>query len=159
DALWISIAPNQYYSPIGRLRDRTERMHASVARFTSMLAREAAARGESLPRVLVSVHIANNYFAPAAQPERFARDIWGNEYPDIPDPRDEEFWETEVARPVEVLASEWPKHAAAEVPLAGIIVDLEMYLRHLTGVSEFSGTMGFGGGPLAPPRDVQGRRD
>jgi hypothetical protein len=144
DALWISLSPNQYYGRNARWPERSGEFEHTVRSFTALLA--ARAQG-ALPRVLAGFQLANNFIAPAPQPSQCARDIHGVDYPDVPAPFDPELWRHELVEPWAALVARWPA-LSAEVPLSGLVLDLELYLRKISGVSRFLATMGFEAEPV-----------
>lgn len=141
DTLWLSISPNQYYRPGARFEEKTQAMEASVQAMSRALAEQAARTGRPAPRVLVALHPASNLRCPPF-PAQMARDLYQRDYPDLPAPLFEDFWEQEVVEPAEHFAERWARLSEG-LPLGGVVIDLELYLRPLTGVSEFRSTMGF----------------
>ncbi|MFO0725607.1 MAG: hypothetical protein U1E65_17620 [Myxococcota bacterium] len=153
DTLWVSISPNQYYRPQARFFAKTEIMERALVRLLEGLAAQAYAARRAPPRVLVAIHPANN----VPRPAEVARDLYRTDYPDIPAPLWRPFWEAEVLEPCAHFAARWQKEAWP-LPLGGFVLDLELYLRTATGVSEFRSTMGFEDATLraSPARALDG---
>jgi hypothetical protein len=118
--------------------EKTAAMERALGRFLSALAVRSASSGRPAPRVLVAIHPANNL----PRPDEVARDLYRTDYPDVPAPLWRPFWESEVIEPCVHFATRW-RDQAWPLPLAGFVLDLELYLRTQTGVSEFRSTMGF----------------
>lgn len=143
DALWVTINPHMYYSPIGRLsgKEKEQIFLDGWSRFTLALANAASKRGIAVPNVLVGYEITNNIYEPN-MPKLYAVDMYENAYKDLPIPTDYSFWESEVIKPLEVFMKKWkdPKISHG-VPITGVVLDLEMYCRKKTG--SFLTSMGF----------------
>lgn len=145
DALWITFNPQMYYSAIGRLSkpDQEKSFLDSVSLFTKKLKVACEQKNKKIPALLVGFEITNNVYKPNL-PSRYAVDIFGNLYPDLPTPLDNSFWHNEVIKPLEIFVHKWKNPVIShDIPLAGIVLDLEMYCRQKSGV--FTATMGFDG--------------
>lgn len=140
DTLWLSICPNCYYSPIARQKDKEQKMLASVTNFTTQLKKEIQETNASFPKILIGFEIANNLYDKGL-PKNFAVDVYGNNYQDIPDPLDPNFWQNEVETPFIKFVEMWNKSEIGNnIAISGIMIDLEMYCRKTSGI--FLTTMG-----------------
>lgn len=138
--LWITINPQMYYSPIGRLKDEKERLKKTFSTFTKKLAQQARKTGRRLPKILIGFEITNNIYKPN-MPKSPAQDLYGISYPDIPRPLDKTFWEREVKRPLEIFLQLWKDPSISHgIEISGVVLDLEMYCRKTT--ESFIATMG-----------------
>lgn len=141
DYLWISLNPNQYYSPIGRLRGERNDFLQTIELFTDALALRAEKKKLTPPKLLVGFEIANNLYG-SGLPKQFAHDLYGNTYKDVPRPLDDTFWENEVKMPFQKFLEDMDAlKLAKSIKIAGVVIDLEMYGRKTTG--QFLPTMGF----------------
>ncbi len=128
DSLWITANPHEYFSPIGRYADRKERYLATLQTFTKCLREGYSAAQVPLPHLYIGFEITNNVRAP--QLSRYAMDLYENAYEDIPVPIDKHFWEQEITKPFRVLVKLWQDpQFSHNVPISGVVLDLEMYLR------------------------------
>lgn len=140
DALWISVCPNCYYSPIALQKHNEKNMLESIANFTKQLKESGEKRQASLPKILIGFEIANNLYNDGV-PKIFAQDVYGNGYQDIPDPLNSDFWKNEVETPFAKFVQEWNKPEVGNgLKISGIMLDLEMYCRKSSGI--FLATMG-----------------
>ncbi len=131
DCLWITANPHEYLSPIGRYAtpEKKERYMAMLQTFSQCLVDGYTAAGLPLPNVYIGFEITNNLRAPHL-PIRYAMDLYENAYEDLPVPIDQHFWQQEVTDPFAQLVRLWQDVALSHgVPLAGVVLDLEMYLR------------------------------
>ena len=134
DTLWLSICPNCYYSPIARQKDNEKKMLETVKNFTSQLKKEVQEANASLPKILIGFEIANNLYDKGL-PKNIAVDVYGNNYQDIPDPLDEDFWKNEVETPFAKFVEQWNKpDIGNNIAISGIMIDLEMYCRKTSGI-------------------------
>ncbi len=141
DYLWISISPNMYYSPIGRSVEKKEELLHSISVFTDDLRRKAEGLKVSIPKILIGFEIANNLYNPNL-PSFGAKDMYGNEYYDVPAPLDFTFWDNEVIKSFVGFVKDWGrKEISNGVPIDGVVIDLEMYNRKTS--AGFISTMGF----------------
>ncbi|KKQ11858.1 MAG: hypothetical protein US22_C0011G0008 [candidate division TM6 bacterium GW2011_GWF2_36_6] len=141
DALWISLNPNMFYSPIARKGGREKALLEAVALFTKKLKVASNSLGKSVPKILIGFEITNNIYEPNL-PKPCAHDVYDNTYNDIPDPIDQNFWHNEIEVPIEKLVEQWNNPEICNgIPISGIMIDLEMYCRKTTGT--FFSTMGF----------------
>lgn len=141
DALWISLNPNMFYSPIARKASREKVLMEAVALFTKKLKMASNVSGQVVPKILIGFEITNNIYEPNL-PKPCAHDVYDNTYNDIPDPIDQNFWRNEIEIPVEKLVEQWNNPEICNgIPISGIMIDLEMYCRKTTGT--FFSTMGF----------------
>lgn len=141
DSLWISLTPNIYYSYRAREPHHQKRFIDSVALFTKKLSRAAYKAQRQAPKILVGFEIADNLYPPHL-PMVSARDLYNNEYLDIPCPTDTSFWQEEVIKPLVTFVNAWKCSSVNNgLQLAGIVLDLEMYGRKITGT--FGQMMGF----------------
>ncbi|KKQ32824.1 MAG: hypothetical protein US49_C0005G0043 [candidate division TM6 bacterium GW2011_GWF2_37_49] len=140
DTLWLSICPNCYYSPIARQKDNEKKMLETVKNFTAQLKNEVKESNASFPKILIGFEIANNLYDKGL-PKIFAVDVYGNNYQDIPDPLDEDFWKNEVKIPFAKFVEQWNKpEIGNNIAISGVMIDLEMYCRKTSGI--FLTTMG-----------------
>lgn len=150
DALWISVTPNIYYSPIAKMvkkEDRAKTLHLekkfldSLSCFTKKLKQACAQSSCAIPKIIVGFEVANNLYGPNT-PKNFGVDLFGNQYPDVPAPLERTFWEQEVKIPLEAFLKKWNDQRVSNgIPISGVMLDLEMYCRQKTGT--FLTTMGF----------------
>ena len=141
DALWLSISPNMYYSPIARKKAGKDIWLDGLGRFTDKLRLEWQKRGVPLPKILAGFEIANNLYENGL-PKKPAYDCYGNKYEDVPSPLDWDFWNNEIFIPLKAFYEDWKRTPYShQLPLSGIVIDFEMYGRKSTSV--FSSTMGF----------------
>lgn len=141
DSLWISMTPNIYYSVIAREPQHKKRFIDAVSLFTKKLHKAAQRLERPLPKILVGFEIADNVYPPNL-PKSCARDVYNNEYLDIPCATDMTFWNQEIIQPLSMFVNEWKQPTVNNgLQLAGIVLDLEMYGRKTTG--NFTQTMGF----------------
>jgi hypothetical protein len=131
DSLWITANPHEYMSPIGRYAtpEKKQRYFAMLRNFTAYLAQGYKEAGVVLPKIYIGFEITNNLRAPHL-PTRYAMDLYENAYEDLPVPIDLSFWQQEVMTPFAELVKLWQDNTLSSgVPLAGVVLDLEMYLR------------------------------
>jgi hypothetical protein len=150
DSLWITFNPQQYFSKIARnpringipsLEEKN--FLGSTAKFTQKLKETAnnSKPHKKLPKIFVGIEIANNLYPPNT-PKNHAIDFYGNEYSDVPAPLDRNFWKSEIKDSVAAFLKEWHKpEIGHNLPIAGIVLDLEMYGRKTS--SSFTACMGF----------------
>ncbi|MBT4594345.1 hypothetical protein HOD08_00510 [bacterium] len=140
-ALWIGFNPQMYFSPIARFAGEESRLLKAVSNFTEKLEDKSTEAKIAPPEIFVGVEIANNLYEPNL-PKQCARDLFGVQYPDVPDPLSKDFWKSELVEPVKKFAEAWKKYEVSHgVPLGGVIIDLEMYGRKVVG--EFPSLSGF----------------
>ncbi len=141
DALWISLNPNMFYSPIARKADGEKKLIETIALFTKKLKTAVISSNQAGPKILIGFEITNNIYEPNL-PKPCAHDVYDNAYGDIPDPVDQNFWHNEIEVPIEKLVEQWNNPEICNgIPISGIMIDLEMYCRKTTGT--FFSTMGF----------------
>lgn len=150
DALWISITPNIYYSPIAKMTKKDDaaatqllekKFLNSLSLFTTKLKQASSALSAPIPKIIIGFEIANNLYGQNT-PKNFALDLFGNNYQDLPAPLEQSFWEQEIKIPLEVFLKKWQDQRVSNgVPISGVMLDLEMYCRKKTGT--FLTTMGF----------------
>lgn len=141
NALWISLTPNIYYSPIAKYKDKEKIFMSSVARFTKKLSAAAKRRGKRVPKILVGFEIADNIYAPHL-PKQCAWDLYNNRYDDVPSPLSSTFWDNEVKKPLQAFVKKWQDPAISHgVSLTGVVIDLEMYGRRKSDM--FHNVFGF----------------
>jgi hypothetical protein len=141
DALWISLNPNMFYSPIARKADKEKVLLETISLFTKKLKLSLDNAKQAAPKILIGFEITNNIYEPNL-PKPCAHDAYDNTYNDIPDPLDQNFWNNEVEMPIEKLVNQWNNPEIGNgIPISGIMIDLEMYCRKTTGT--FFSTMGF----------------
>lgn len=141
DTLWLSITPNIYFSPIARQKANTEIVLGALGNFTKKLSAVAQAKNKKVPRIFIGFEIANNLYAPNL-PRQCSVDLYGNLYQDLPSSLDRTFWKNEIKKPLTDLLTHWKNPQISHgVPIAGVVLDLEMYCRKITG--EFLSCMGF----------------
>ncbi|MFH0898282.1 MAG: hypothetical protein V1855_01770 [bacterium] len=139
DSLWISMTPNIYYSPIAKYKDKEKDFLSSISLFTSLLQKGSKKYKAPIPKIFVGFEIANNLYGENT-PKNYACDLYGNTYPDVPAPLNNDFWNNEVKIPLTTFIEKWNLHAN-KVPLSGVMLDLEMYGRKTSNI--FLTTMGF----------------
>ncbi|HBS48479.1 TPA: hypothetical protein DEO28_01095 [Candidatus Dependentiae bacterium] len=137
DYLWISIAPNYYYSPIGSKAKNKNDLINMIKNFTLKL--KAQKGSNKIPKILAGFEIANNLYN-ENKPKEFAIDIFGRNYEDVPAPLNDQFWDNEIISSFKKFAKDWRKYSN-KVALSGLVIDLEMYGRKTVGM--FLSTMGF----------------
>jgi len=141
DYLWISISPNMYYSPIAKLANKKDDLLKTISNFTQKLKTKSEKLKTKPPKILVGIEIANNLYKPNL-PKLTAKDLYGENYFDIPSPLNKDFWNNEIIQPVKLLVEDWNKQKISNgIKIDGIIIDLEMYCRKTVG--SFLSTMGF----------------
>ncbi|MCC7384442.1 MAG: hypothetical protein IT384_21525 [Deltaproteobacteria bacterium] len=158
DALWISISPNQYEGSNARWPHRVAELWRAIDRFRAALLRHPQWRNTAPPALLIGFQIANNTIDEGRLPAASAVDIFGNQYLDVPAPLDRAFWRDEIIEPLARFAERWSA-GPAELPIGGVVIDLELYLRRISGVSQFLSTHGFEAETLeriAPERSLEG---
>lgn len=139
DTLWLSISPNQYFSSKAKFKDRMPQLEASITRLSEQLHTACTNQKKPLPKIVISFEIANNFVEANKHPQPCAQDIYGNSFADVPAPLDRSWWEDEVITSAEKFVALW-NSKAPQVPLNGFVLDLEMYLRNESKVSEFVST-------------------
>jgi hypothetical protein len=141
DALWVSLCPNMFYSPVARKISKENALRDTISVFTKKLKTLMEAEKLEIPKILVGFEITNNIYEPNL-PKPCARDIYDNTYFDVPDPLNQNFWCNEVQQPFEKFAEIWKNPEINNgIPLSGLMIDLEMYCRRTAGI--FLSTMGF----------------
>ena len=141
DSLWLSISPNMYYSPIGKEKQKKEIFLKTLGAFTKQLSTQAKKQKATAPELLIGFEIANNLYAPNL-PKKYAYDIYGNTYNDVPQPLDKTFWKNEITTPLKDFLHDWQSFKVSNgIKIKGIVIDFEMYCRKTTGA--FLPTMGF----------------
>lgn len=150
DALWISITPNIYYSPIAKMvkkedREKTKLLENkfldSLSFFTKKLKQACVKSSCAIPKIIVGFEVANNLYGQNT-PKNFGVDLFGNQYSDIPAPLEQSFWDQEVKIPLETFLEKWNDQRVSNgIPISGVMLDLEMYCRQKTGT--FLTAMGF----------------
>ncbi|MFC1894576.1 hypothetical protein ACFLYH_01355, partial [Candidatus Dependentiae bacterium] len=139
--LWITLNPHMYYSPIAKTPQKKQLFWKSLSLFTKKLKEKSQKLKIDAPKILIGYEITNNIYNPNL-PQNFSIDMYETEYPDIPNPLDNNFWENEIKKPLIPFLEEWQKpHINNGIKIAGIVLDLEMYCRTTTGT--FLDTMGF----------------
>ncbi|MFA5074658.1 MAG: hypothetical protein WC436_00990 [Candidatus Babeliales bacterium] len=146
DALWVDFNPNIYYSPraIDGFQEKRDQLWIRIRNFTKQLHDTALARGQQIPKILVGFEIANNYRGDR-MPTSCAQDIYGHKYSSVPSPFDEQdFWHKEIIESLRNFLDLWnnPENSN-EVPISGVVLDLEMYYRKPGDPGAFFSTMGF----------------
>lgn len=140
DTLWISVCPNCFYSPIALQKHNEKKMLDSISNFTSQLKEACQKNNSKNPKILIGFEIANNLYNEGL-PKVTAQDVYGNNYMDIPDPLNEDFWNNEVEIPLTKFVEQWNKPEIGNgIELSGVMLDLEMYGRKSSGI--FLTTMG-----------------
>ncbi|MCK4265258.1 hypothetical protein KAW80_02775 [Candidatus Babeliales bacterium] len=142
--LWLSIAPNWYYSPIGLRKNTTgpdgpNGVKKMINSFTQKLSAKAKRLNKPIPKILIGFEIANNLRGKNIPYKNKAYDLYGNFYDDAPAPLNDEFWNEEVVTSLEKFVDDW-KQVSNNIPISGVMLDLEMYVKS-TGT--FLSTMGF----------------
>jgi hypothetical protein len=141
DYLWITLNPHMYYSPIAKYKNKEKQFIKNLSLFTKRLSSQAKIKNIIPPKIFIGFEITNNLYKPNL-PKNCAYDLYGNKYDDIPSPLDRNFWLYEVKTPLVTFLNVWrKKEVSNNIKLAGVILDLEMYLRKSTGA--FLPTMGF----------------
>ncbi len=141
NALWITFNPHMYYSPIARIKNEEQAWLQSISRFTEKLRAGAQRHDTKPPSILVGYEITNNIYEPN-MPKQYAVDMYEHDYKDLPIPLDRSFWRQEITDPLATFIKKWKDPSIShDIPLAGIVLDLEMYCRKKSGT--FLNTMGF----------------
>lgn len=148
DTLWISVNPQMYFCKTARYPRKNKLPSPeetaflnSVSLFTQKLKQKSTEFKKPIPKILVGFEIANNLYPPNL-PKNFACDLYGNSYQDLPAPLNHAFWQSEVKDGLNIFLKQWQKTEISHgLKLSGIVLDLEMYCRKITG--SFSDTMGF----------------
>jgi len=148
DTLWISFNPQEYFSKLAKYPRKNKKPSEqeitflkSVSLFTKVLKTRSKELKKPIPNILVGIEIANNLYPPN-MPKNFARDLYGNNYEDLPAPLNKGFWQSEVKDSLDEFLKQWRKPKIGhDVKIAGVVLDLEMYCRKITG--SFSDAMGF----------------
>jgi hypothetical protein len=143
DALWITANPHMYYSPIAKFKTPSQLLtyQAMIASFATAVVKAYQAAKLPLPGIYIGFEIANNLYPPYL-PQRCAVDLFEKAYPDLPVATDADFWAQEVTGPLRSFLAMWQKNVAKNgLPIAGVVLDLEMYCRKKTG--SFTTIMGF----------------
>lgn len=141
DALWITINPHMYYSPIGVRKGFEDRFLKSVGLFTKSLKQKAKELKVKVPKLLLGYEIANNIYSPNL-PKNYSVDLYGNEYKDLPSSLDKNFWNDEIKKPLITFLQKWnDANIGNGLAISGVVLDLEMYMRKQSGA--FLNTMGF----------------
>jgi len=139
DGLWISFAPNMYYSPHGKAIKNLPLFWQSINRFTKKLRSEAMKRNQEIPGIHAGIEVSNNFTQKEVLPQTSAVTLYGTNYKKCPAPLLKTFWKDEVIIPMKKFVRDWQQHAN-RVPLRGMILDLEMYF---SPPGKFTGIMGF----------------
>ncbi len=141
DTLWISVTPNIYFSPIARHKNKTKTFLQGLGNFTQKLTSATQQKHRPLPQILIGFEIANNLYDPNL-PQQCSVDLYGNLYQDLPAALDRSFWKNEIQTPLDKFLTHWNNSDISNgIPIAGIVLDLEMYGRKTSG--EFLSSMGF----------------
>lgn len=139
--LWITLNPNMYFSSIAKKKAQKDLFVSSLSKFTKKLNLSCKKQKIKCPEILVGFEIANNLYAPDL-PKNYPVDIYGNKYPDIPNPINITFWKQEIINPLNKFLDIWQdKNISNNIKISGIVLDLEMYCRRSS--SSFLDTMGF----------------
>lgn len=142
DWVWISLSPNTLLSDNAINKVRANAVMAGLEKFAHMLVSRADERGQEVPKFLLGFELGNN-IVEANAPKNFAHDIYGNPYPDMPEPLDFGFWKDELLKPLKTFMDRWARTEASKcLPVEGVVLDIEFYNRQWT--SMFLPTMGFG---------------
>lgn len=141
--LWLNDSPQMYYG-IRKKKSDEQRvaMETQLARFCAMVSAEADRRGVAKPSLFIGFEIVNDFCGEHQRAENPAKDVYGSVYEDIPALTDPVFWQTAVVDPLAVYMKMY--HTIPEehqLPIAGPFIDLELYLRNLSGIGEFSSVM------------------
>jgi hypothetical protein len=139
DALWLSISPNQYFSSRAKFKDRMPQLEASITRFSKQLVAACSTQKKLVPKIIISFEITNNFVEANKYAQPCAQDLYGNSFADVPAPLDRTWWHDEVITSAEKFVALWNKKAP-KLKLNGFVLDLEMYLRNESKVSEFVST-------------------
>jgi hypothetical protein len=147
--VWLTLAPNWYFSPHARKADQKEIMLKQLALFMSALRAGSKKYNAAVPKLMIGFEIANNLGnVPGAKdvPKPSASDLFGNTYFDVPAPLDKNFWNNEVLYSLREFLYAWNEYKLVhnfynDVGFEGIVFDFEMYNRKTTGI--FLSTMGY----------------
>jgi hypothetical protein len=139
DGLWLSIAPNQYFSPRAKFANRRDTLGKAIKNFSNQLVIALNKAYKKVPEIFISFEITNNFVDKNKYPDRCMTDLYGNEYKDVPEPLDRNWWRDEVVLSAERFIPFW-KSYTRELTVTGFFLDLEMYLRNETGAGEFVST-------------------
>ena len=138
DYLWLSLAPQQYYSVIGKNALTKKRFLDSVEDFMRELSMLCQKTKVKSPRIFIGIELMNNIDSSVLK--NSAGDLYGNSFADVPMPLDYAFWKQEVMTPLPLFLADINKRIKnCKLQFSGVVLDFELYGRKL--VSSFHSTM------------------
>lgn len=137
--LWITLTPEQYFSPIGTNKHKKQEFFNSVRQCTQQLKKTYGK--EPLPVIAINFNITFNY--EKSPVHAAAVDIFGHTYSKIPSPLEfNEFWRQEVLDSFDQLVKIWDTDIGSGIPIGAIFFDCEMYHAQ-TQAASFTNLMDF----------------
>lgn len=137
DGLWLSIAPNQYFSVRAKFFNRREQLGKSIKMFSEQLRNAYEKMQKKLPQIFIGFEITNNFVEQNKYPTKQMVDLFGNLFKDVPEPLDRNWWRDEIIISAQRFMPFWRMHVEG-LEVAGFFIDLEMYLRNESKAGEFS---------------------
>jgi hypothetical protein len=142
DWVWINLSPNTFLPEGSINKSKADFVIEGLKNFTTQLVAQAQDKQLTPPKFLLGFELGNNIVGKNS-PKNFAYDLFGNPYPDIPEPLDFDFWKKELLKPLKSFLDLWKKTEQSKaMPVQGVVADIEFYNRKWT--SSFLPTMGFG---------------
>ena len=141
--LWLNDSPQMYYGVrTKKTEEQRVAMEAQLARLSQKISDEAMRRGVERPSLFIGFEIVNDICGEHQLAGNPAKDLYGTVYKDIPSLCDRDFWQTAVTDPLAAYMSMYRLIPVEhQLPVAGVFLDLELYLRNLAGVGEFASVM------------------
>ncbi len=134
--LWVTLNPQMFFGRSAKFKskDKVDAYVQQIKTFARKLKEGALLYKKPLPFVYVGFEIANN-LTDDNKPLRYPVDIYENMFHDLPVPLDTSFWDDEIVNPFKTFVNFWNRTPeTALIPLAGIIIDLEMYCRKRSSI-------------------------
>jgi hypothetical protein len=149
-AVWFTLNPQMYFSPIAKWKtaEDLKQYRAMVTNLGTSIIEAYKKAQAPLPGVYVGFEITNNLVEPnwpRKAPHKAtenAVDLYEKVYTNLPVATDPNFWQEEVVDPFNQFLKMW--HGIddlAELPITGVVLDLEMYGSRRPG--SFTTIMGF----------------
>jgi hypothetical protein len=140
--LWLELCPEWYLSDRGSRKKDKKKFFDEISRLTQALEKISLETGEKIPRIFMGTELTGNFENnnPVKNP---VVDVYGEKYTKIPSPFDfKYFWKTELLDVFDRFCDKWPE-INHTIPLAGIVLDFEMYHAkdqeaHYTSIMDFS---------------------
>ena len=79
DGLWLSIAPNQYFSVRAKFANRRDSLGKAIKNFSNQLITALNKAHKKVPEIFISFEITNNFIDKNKYPNRCMSDLYGNE--------------------------------------------------------------------------------